>query len=163
MTVLIQLTTAGYDTGPFNLYSDVDSFGVPFEVGVSKVDLLAGYLSSLVPDLTTTIRVCSTALYCANCVDIEVAPYCEGCTCYTITSTPGTQVNYLDCYGDEQSFEYVDVTQICAEKYIVPHPKGELSLNALDVFDTSKPLRVRGKGYNGGDFYINLHVNFKRN
>jgi hypothetical protein len=59
--------------------------------------------------------VCSTALYCANCVDIEVAPYCEGCTCYTITSTPGTQVNYLDCYGDEQSFEYVDVTQICAE------------------------------------------------
>jgi hypothetical protein len=115
MTVLIQLTTAGYDTGPFNLYSDVDSFGVPFEVGVSKVDLLAGYLSSLVPDLTTTIRVCSTALYCANCVDIEVAPYCEGCTCYTITSTPGTQVNYLDCYGDEQSFEYVDVTQICAE------------------------------------------------
>lgn len=57
----------------------------------------------------------------------------------------------------------LDDTQICAEKYIVPHPKGELSLNALDVFDTSKPLRVRGKGYNGGDFYINLHVKFKRN
>jgi hypothetical protein len=116
MTVLIQLTTAGYDTGPFNLYSDVDSFGVPFEVGVSKVDLLAGYLSSLVPDLTTTIRVCSTALYCANCVDIEVAPYCNDCVCYTVTSTPGEGifVNYIDCYDTEQSFEYVDVTQICA-------------------------------------------------
>jgi hypothetical protein len=74
MTVLIQLTTAGTDTGPFNLYSDLDSFGVPFEVGVSKVDLLAGYLSLLVPDFTTTIRVCSTSLYCANCIDITVEP-----------------------------------------------------------------------------------------
>jgi hypothetical protein len=115
MTVLIQLTTAGTDTGPFNLYSDVDSFGVPFEVGVSKVDLLAGYLSLLVPDLTTTIRVCSTSLYCANCIDIIIAPYCDNCICYTITSTPGTQVNYLDCNGVEQTFEYVDVTQICAQ------------------------------------------------
>lgn len=74
MTVLIQLTTAGSDTGPFNLYSDIDSFGIPFEVGVTKVDLLAGYLSALVPDLTTTIRVCSTSLYCANCIDITVEP-----------------------------------------------------------------------------------------
>lgn len=72
MTVLIQLTTAGLDTGPFNLYSNLDSFGTPFEVGVTKVDLLAGYLSSLVPDGTTTIRVCSTGLYCANCIDITV-------------------------------------------------------------------------------------------
>jgi hypothetical protein len=74
MTVLIQLTTAGTDTGPFNLYSDLDSFGVPFEVGVTKVDLLSGYLSSLVPDFTTTIRVCSTSLYCSNCIDITVEP-----------------------------------------------------------------------------------------
>ena len=35
-------------------------------------------------------------------------------------------------------------------------------INALDVFDSSKPLRVRGRGYTGGDFYINLHVKFKR-
>lgn len=57
---------------------------------------------------------------------------------------------------------FLDDTQICAEKYVVPHPKGELSINALDVFDSSKPLRVRGRGYSGGDFYINLHVKFKR-
>jgi molecular chaperone DnaJ len=57
---------------------------------------------------------------------------------------------------------YLDDTQMCAEKYIVPHPKGELSINALDVFDTSKPLRVRGRGYSGGDFYVNLHIKFKR-
>lgn len=58
---------------------------------------------------------------------------------------------------------YLDDTQMCADKYIVPHPKGELSINALDVFDSSKPLRVRGRGYSGGDFYINLHIKFKRN
>jgi hypothetical protein len=74
MTVLIQLTTAGTDTGPFNLYSNLDSFGVPFEVGVTKVDLLAGYLSTLVPNGTTTIKVCSTSLYCANCIDITIEP-----------------------------------------------------------------------------------------
>jgi hypothetical protein len=74
MTVLIELTTAGADTGPFNLYSDLDSFGVPFEVGVTKLDLSSGYLSSLVPDFTTTIRVCSTSLYCSNCIDITVEP-----------------------------------------------------------------------------------------
>jgi hypothetical protein len=74
MTVLIQLTTAGSDTGPFNLYSNLDSFGTPFEIGVAKVDLLSGYLSTLVPDGTTTIRVCSASIYCANCVDITIEP-----------------------------------------------------------------------------------------
>jgi hypothetical protein len=115
MTVLIQLTTAGADTGPFNLYSNIDGFGIPFEVGVTKVDLLAGYLSSLVPDLTTTIKVCSTSLYCSNCIDIIISPYCDNCTCYTITSTPGVEVSYFDCDGVAQSFEYVDVVQICAQ------------------------------------------------
>ena len=58
---------------------------------------------------------------------------------------------------------FLDDTQICAEKYTVPHPKGDLSINALDVFDTSKPLRMAGKGYFGGNFYVNLNVKFKRN
>lgn len=74
MTVLIQLTTAGFDTGPFNLYSDVDSFGIPFETGVTKGDLLAGYISTIVPVGTTTVRVCSTSLYCSNCIDIPISP-----------------------------------------------------------------------------------------
>ena len=116
MIALIQLTTAGTDTGPFNLFSDVDFFGVPFEVGVTKVDLLAGYSSSLVPDGTTTIRVCSTSLYCANCIDIILAPYCNNCTCYTILSIKDVVVSYVDCNGVEQSFEYLeDPIQICAQ------------------------------------------------
>lgn len=58
---------------------------------------------------------------------------------------------------------FLDDKQICSETYIVPHPKGDLSINALDVFDTSKPLRMAGKGYFGGDFYVKLNVKFKRN
>lgn len=50
MIVTITLTYAGPDTGPFNLYSDVDGFISAFETGVSKAALLAGYTTSLVPN-----------------------------------------------------------------------------------------------------------------
>lgn len=72
MTVYITLTTAGTDSGPFNLYSDLDGFVTPFEVGVTKVDLEAGYTSILVPDYTSVVRVLSTAQYCNNYVDITL-------------------------------------------------------------------------------------------
>jgi hypothetical protein len=82
MTVLITLTTAGSDSGPFNLYSDVDGFVSAFEVGVAKVDLLAGYSSSLVPDPTTIIRVMSSNLLCTNYIDLELYPTTTTTTTY---------------------------------------------------------------------------------
>jgi hypothetical protein len=68
MTVLITLTTAGADTGPFNLYSDVNGYTSAFAVGVNKLDLEAGYPSDLVPDGTTTIKVQSVNDLCNNFV-----------------------------------------------------------------------------------------------
>jgi hypothetical protein len=73
MTALITLTTAGTDSGPFNLYSNLDGYVTAFETAVPKVDLLAGYSSSLVPDFTTTVRVLSTGA-CTNYIDIVLAP-----------------------------------------------------------------------------------------
>lgn len=73
MTVLITLTLAGTDTGPFDLYSDADGFVSAFETGVSKAALLAGYSSSLVPNTTTVIRVKSTGV-CNNYIDIPLLP-----------------------------------------------------------------------------------------
>lgn len=70
MTVLITLTTAGADTGPFNLYSDLDGYISAFETGVAKIDLVAGYASALVPDGTVTIRVMSDSTLCTNYVDV---------------------------------------------------------------------------------------------
>ncbi len=69
MTVLITLTTAGTDSGPFDLYSNLDGYSSAFESGVPKASLLAGYASALVPDYTTTIRIKSNGT-CVNYVDI---------------------------------------------------------------------------------------------
>jgi hypothetical protein len=69
MTVLITLTTAGTDSGPFDLYSNLDGYTSAFETGVNKASLLAGYSSALVPDYTTTVRVKSNGV-CLNYIDI---------------------------------------------------------------------------------------------
>ena len=85
MTVLITLTTAGTDTGPFDLYSNVDGYVSAFETGVSKAALLAGYSSALVPNGTTTIRIKSTGT-CVNYIDVTVVTT----TTTTTTSVPPT-------------------------------------------------------------------------
>lgn len=90
MTVLITLTTAGTDSGPFDLYSNLDGYVSAFETGVSKSALLAGYSSALVPDYTTTIRVKSDGV-CLNYVDI-VLPTTTTTTTIAPTTTTTTTV-----------------------------------------------------------------------
>lgn len=68
----ITLTTAGTDTGPFNLYTNLDGYSTPFETGVSKAALQAGYLSTVIPDTTTIVRVKSTSLFCKNYIDLTL-------------------------------------------------------------------------------------------
>ena len=60
MTVLITLTLAGSDVGPFDLYSDADAYATPFETNVSRASLVAGYTSALVTDGSTEILARST-------------------------------------------------------------------------------------------------------
>ena len=72
MTALITLTTAGADTGPFNLFSNLDVFSAPFQTGVPKAGLLTGYSTAFVPDGTTVIRVMSAGEFCSNYVDIPL-------------------------------------------------------------------------------------------
>lgn len=79
----IQLTVAGLDAGPFDLYSDVDNFSYPFETNIPKTSLLAGYVSTLVPTGATIIRVQSNSR-CTNYVDIAVS----GLPTPTPTPTP---------------------------------------------------------------------------
>lgn len=85
MTVYVTLTTAGADTGPFNLYSDVDGYISAFETGVSKASLLAGYTSLVAPDGTTIVRVRSASALCTNYVDLSLTP----CTTTTTTTVVG--------------------------------------------------------------------------
>jgi len=71
MNVLITLTSAGTDTGPFNLYSNVDNYTTAFETDISKGILVAGYTSTIVPPGTSAIRVKSIGI-CTNYVDITL-------------------------------------------------------------------------------------------
>jgi len=101
MTVLITLTTAGANTGPFNLYSNVDGFSSAFETGVAKVDLLAGYLSTLAPNGTSVVRVMSTSPLCPGFIDIIISS--SICSSYTFVGglEGGGQFTYVECEGDE--------------------------------------------------------------
>lgn len=48
------------------------------------------------------------------------------------------------------------------DSYTIPHPNGELKVSAPKQFDSSRPLKLKGKGYNGGDMYVKLNVRFDR-
>jgi hypothetical protein len=87
MTVLITLTTAGLDSGPFDLYSDLDGYVSAFESGVSKSALLAGYASSIVPDYTNVIRVKSNGEFCTNYIDMLVNTTTTTTSSTTTTTT----------------------------------------------------------------------------
>jgi len=58
---------------------------------------------------------------------------------------------------------YLDQYSIMMDNFKIPHPNGELNLKAPKKFDTSVPLRLKGKGYNGGDMFVKLHVRFEKN
>lgn len=60
--------TAGADTGPFNLYSDVDGFISPFEILIPKASLEAGYFTNLIPDGTTAVKIVSDNKNCRTYV-----------------------------------------------------------------------------------------------
>jgi hypothetical protein len=89
-SAVITLTTAGADTGPFNLYTNIDGFVTPFETGVGKAALEAGYLSSLIPDGTSIVRVKSTSLFCTNYINLALPTTTTTTTTSTSTSTSTT-------------------------------------------------------------------------
>jgi hypothetical protein len=85
-SALITLTTAGADTGPFNLLSDVNSYVTPFETNIAKSSLVAGYTTNLVPDAATIIRLQSTNSFCTNYINLTYPTT----TTTTTTSTTST-------------------------------------------------------------------------
>jgi molecular chaperone DnaJ len=57
---------------------------------------------------------------------------------------------------------FLNLDEAQNSKFIIPHPDGDLSMDAPRTFDSSRPLRLRGKGYPGGDMYVKLNVRFER-
>jgi DnaJ-class molecular chaperone len=60
---------------------------------------------------------------------------------------------------------FFDKTTLERDVFDIPHPDGNISINVPSEFDTSKPLRVRGKGFrthHNGDLYLNLYYKHKK-
>ena len=60
---------------------------------------------------------------------------------------------------------YLNLNDLIKETVEIPHPQGRISVKLPQEFDSSKPLRVKSKGFQTnqqGDLIINLYVKFKR-
>jgi hypothetical protein len=105
MTVLVTLTLAGTDTGPFNLYSNSDGYVNIIATGVTKAALETGYSLTGVPDDATIIRVKSTGT-CTNYLDMSIiGGTTTTSTSSSTTSTSTTLIPPIECYR----------YQVCAE------------------------------------------------
>ena len=103
-SVVITLTSAGIDTGPFNLYSNITSYSVPFATNILRTNLLSG-ITITVPPNTSTIKLTSTNSTCNVFINLNVQnlPDCfcpEGYTtttdnfnCYVKTQTSPIGIN----------------------------------------------------------------------
>ena len=101
MTLHILLTTPTTDAGPFNLYSDTDSYSSAFATNVSKAALLSGYVANTVPNGTTIVRLVSVGEECNNYIEVAVG---GGPIPTTSTTTSTTTANpFLWYYGTYSS------------------------------------------------------------
>ena len=57
---------------------------------------------------------------------------------------------------------YLSLEDLKRDSIIIRHPLSELKTEIPKEFDSSKPLRLKGKGYGSGDMYVKLHVKFDR-
>jgi len=118
--VTVTLTTAGSNTGPFNIYQDLDNYVTPVASGVSKSDLLAGYIVT-VGNGATIVRVQSNNANCSNYINLTI----QGIPNPTPTPTP-TSTNLPIYYyiGKYSSSNTIDCT-----------PTGDLQNTYLNATD----------------------------
>lgn len=61
--------------------------------------------------------------------------------------------------------KFFDLESLKNDSFEVPHPDGTISIRVPNEFDTTKPLRVKSKGFRNsqiGDLYVKLNVRFSR-
>jgi len=153
MTVLITLTTAGDNTGPFDLYSNANGYTIAFATGVSKSALIAGYESTVVPNGTTEVLVqsigaCDRDLY----LNVAGAPTTTTTTSTSTTSTTSTTTTLvppIECYGyevcaydgtvnkNDYPFSYIDCNGMYIESGVVNTRCREICAQKDSVDSTS--------------------------
>ena len=125
MTVLITLTQTGADTGPFDLFSDLDGYIFPFATAVPKSSLIAGYTSAFVPDYSNFIRVKSVG-NCTTYIDIPVTGIVTTTSSTTVLPDPCITYRYPASSIDSNSVivEYIDCFDLLSKQISIP-PNGE--------------------------------------
>ena len=88
MTGVITLTIASTDTGPFDLYSNINGYISAFAVNITRAQLLTGYSTDAIPDFATIIRIMSIG-NCNNYIDVPI-PTCLLIGTGVITIPPPT-------------------------------------------------------------------------
>ena len=61
--------------------------------------------------------------------------------------------------------KFFTLEELNNDNFEIPHPDGAISIKMPQQFDTTKPLRVKSKGFRGtqlGDLYVNLNVRFTK-
>jgi hypothetical protein len=131
ITVSITLTIAGVDTGPtFSLFSNTDSYATAFATGVTKAALQAGYISTVVPDGTTIVRVFSPGT-CNTYVDLNVLT--STTTTTTATPTPTTTTT--------TTISSITTTTTTTTTISPPAPT---SIRVVDSLNSSAPVSCDG-------------------
>lgn len=101
-TIVITLSIAGTDTGPFNLYTctgtplTVTCSTIPFQTNVPKASLEAGYVTA-VPDGTTYVKVVSQGA-CTNDITLPVTGTPPTTTTTSSTTSTTTTIEYVTIY-----------------------------------------------------------------
>ena len=89
MNVLITLTSAGTDTGPFTVYSNADNYVATVASGISRQMAIDGFLCTNVPSTATILRVQSLGT-CSNYVDLTISFPTTTTTSTTVAPTTTT-------------------------------------------------------------------------
>lgn len=75
-----------------------------------------------------------------------------------------SQQNNFEKMGDDLIYNaFFTKEDLEKDEIEIPHPQGTISVKMPNTFDTSKPLRVKTKGYyNKGDMFVKLFVKFTK-
>jgi DnaJ-class molecular chaperone len=77
-----------------------------------------------------------------------------------------TPIDNFEKQGQDMIYnKFFNLEELQKDSFEVPHPDGSIAIRIPQEFDTTKPLRVKSKGFRGahqGDLYVKLNVKFTR-
>lgn len=85
--------------------------------------------------------------------------YIQGMYGDLVVQTTMQQDGLLQKMGNDLVYNLtLDLKTIEDEFFVIPHPDGELKIASPQTIDTNKPLRLKNKGFPGGDMFVKMNV-----